>query len=84
MTNEPMCQCRQIQAADPRRHFKGCPLRKPLPEEDQPITIDALVETPEWTCPHDASHRGMLESLPPKCAMCLAVLVRDAAREAAK
>lgn len=25
------CICAGIQAADPRRHFQGCPLRKPLP-----------------------------------------------------
>jgi len=44
----------------------------------------APVETPEWICPRDASHRGELESMPPKCSMCLSVLVRDSARKAAK
>lgn len=31
------CKCRSIQAADERRHFKGCPLRKDLPDQK---TID--------------------------------------------
>lgn len=34
------CRCRAIQAGDPLRHFKGCPKRRPLPEEDQ-AAIDA-------------------------------------------
>ncbi|MHB8107911.1 MAG: hypothetical protein ACYDH4_10885 [Candidatus Cryosericum sp.] len=28
------CKCRAIQRDDPRRHFKGCPLREDLPVED--------------------------------------------------
>lgn len=27
-----VCRCPEIQAADPLRHFTGCPLREPLPE----------------------------------------------------
>lgn len=26
------CSCAAIQAADPLRHFSGCPLREPLPD----------------------------------------------------
>lgn len=36
-----ICLCRDIQRADPRRHFKGCPLRKPLPDEVQATANEA-------------------------------------------
>lgn len=29
----PECRCFEIQCADPLRHFRGCPLRKPLPPD---------------------------------------------------
>jgi hypothetical protein len=31
-----VCRCSQIQADDPRRHFKGCPMREELPEMAPP------------------------------------------------
>ena len=37
----PLCTCREIQEQDPRRHFKGCVERRPLPDET------ALVEENE-------------------------------------
>ncbi len=39
MSDEPIdmraCECLEIQRKDARRHFSGCPLRKPLPEDER-------------------------------------------------
>lgn len=48
LTDDPPnpCKCPQIQAKDPRRHFKGCPERKPLDKE----TIEKLETAPAVHC----------------------------------
>lgn len=50
------CACASIQEADPRRHFKGCPRRQPLPEgeprevdpADQALRVQARLLLERW------------------------------------
>lgn len=49
------CTCAAIQAADPRRHFKGCLKREDLPEADQ-RAIDAAAASASEVMQDDMAH----------------------------
>ncbi len=54
------CSCFEIQLKDPRRHFKGCALREPLPETDQVSIRCEHCQTSD----HSTETHGLLADLP--------------------
>lgn len=64
VTNGTRCRCRRIQADDPRRHFKGCPRREDLPEEQQ-RAIDEGADRAR--AERDQRFKGTMLELCPRC-----------------